>query len=325
MLQAAAVALAAAFALAASDAGAQAYPSQVIHIIAPFPPGQASDAAARVLAEALRPRLGRPIVVENKPGASGIIGATHVAKSTPDGHTLLMTSTSFAINTAVFANLAYDIEKDFKPLALLASAPMALVVNPDFPAQTARDFVALLKERPGKYNFAHAGAGTIQNLTMELFLNTLGLRAVGVAYKGTPQALNDITAGHMPFMFDALSSSLGLIVSGRVRALMQTGADRFPNLNAIPTAKDSGVRELEDFAVVGWVGLLAPAGTPDPIITRLNNEVAQVMQQEDVREQFAKLGLIAYPPAAPQHFAEFLRAQVRTWGEAAAVAKIERQ
>jgi tripartite-type tricarboxylate transporter receptor subunit TctC len=324
MLQAIAAALVAALAIAA-DAQAQPYPSRVVHIIAPYPGGQASDVAARILAEGLRSRLGQPVIVENRPGASGIIGATQVAKAPPDGHMLLMTSTSFAINTAVFANLAYDIEKDFKPVALLGGAPMALVVNPDFPARTMADFVAQLRKSPGKYNFAHAGVGTIQNLTMELFLNTLGLQAVGVAYKGTPTALNDITAGHMPFMFDALSSSLGLIHAGRVRALMQTGTDPFPGLPEVPTANGTGVPALKDFTVVGWVGLLAPAGTPDVIVTRLNSEIAQVMREESVREQFAKLGLMAYPPTPPAHFADFLRTQIRNWSRAATLARIERQ
>lgn len=324
MLQAIATALVAALAIT-TDANAQAYPSQVVRIVAPYPGGQASDVAARILAEELRPRLGQPVIVENRPGASGIIGATQVAKAPPDGHTLLVTSTSFAINTAVFANLAYDIEKDFKPVALLAGAPMALVVNPDVPARSTREFAALLRTSPGKYNFAHAGVGTIQNLTMELFLNALGLKAVGVAYKGTPAALNDIAAGHMPFMFDALSSSLGLIHGGRVRALMQTGGDRFPSLTGTPTANDTGIPELKDFTVVGWVGLLAPAGTPDAVVARLNSEIAQIMQQESVRGQFATLGLMAYPPTPPAHFAEFLRTQIGNWGKAATLAKIERQ
>jgi tripartite-type tricarboxylate transporter receptor subunit TctC len=202
---------------------------------------------------------------------------------------------------------------------------MALVVNPALPARDLSDFITLLKKDPGKYNFAHAGVGTIQNLTMELFLNTVGLQAMGVAYKGTPQALTDITAGHMPFMFDALSSSLGLILSGRVRALVQTGTERFPSLPNVPTAIDSGIPALKDFTVVGWVGLLAPAGTPDAIVARLNAEIAQVMQEENVREQFAKLGLIAHPPTTPQHFAEFLQKEIRRWAKAASLAKIERQ
>ncbi len=325
MLQAIAVALIAALAILTEARAQQPYPSQVIQIVAPYPAGQASDVAARVLADALRSRLGRPVIVENRPGASGIIGAVQAAKSTPDGHTLLMTSTSFTINTAVFANLAYDVGKDFKPVALLGSAPMALVVNPALPARDLSDFITLLKKDPGKYNFAHAGVGTIQNLTMELFLNTVGLQAMGVAYKGTPQALTDITAGHMPFMFDALSSSLGLILSGRVRALVQTGTERFPSLPNVPTAIDSGIPALKDFTVVGWVGLLAPAGTPDAIVARLNAEIAQVMQEENVREQFAKLGLIAHPPTTPQHFAEFLQKEIRRWAKAASLAKIERQ
>jgi tripartite-type tricarboxylate transporter receptor subunit TctC len=325
LLQAIAVALIAALAILTEARAQQPYPSQVIQIVAPYPAGQASDVAARVLADALRSRLGRPVIVENRPGASGIIGAVQAAKSTPDGHTLLMTSTSFTINTAVFANLAYDVGKDFKPVALLGSAPMALVVNPALPARDLSDFITLLKKDPGKHNFAHAGVGTIQNLTMELFLNTVGLQAMGVAYKGTPQALTDITAGHMPFMFDALSSSLGLILSGRVRALVQTGTERFPSLPNVPTAIDSGIPALKDFTVVGWVGLLAPAGTPDAIVARLNAEIAQVMQEENVREQFAKLGLIAHPPTTPQHFAEFLQKEIRRWAKAASLAKIERQ
>jgi len=316
---------AAAMTATAVCAHAQQYPSKVIRIIAPFPPGNASDLVARIMADALQPRLGQSVIVENKPGASGTIGASQVAKSTPDGHTLLMTSTSFGINTAVLANMPYDIEKDFEPVTLLAWVPMVLVVTPDFPAKDLREFVSLVKKNPGKYSFANVGKGSIQNLTMELFLNTVGLQAVAVPYKGSAQAIGDVMSGTIPFMFDATNSSMGQIKSGRVRPLVQTGTERFPGLESVPTAMESGVPEAKQFVVTGWAGMLAPAGTPKAIIKRLNDDVAGVMQSPEVRDRFAKQGLQPYPPSSPERFAEYLRAEIKKWGAAAAAAKIERE
>ena len=314
-----------AVALAACGAHAQQYPSKVVRIIAPFPPGNASDLVARIMADALGPKLGQALIVENKPGASGTIGAVQVAKSTPDGHTLLMTSTSFGINTAVLKHLPYDIEKDFEPVALLAWVPMVLVVTPEFPARDLKEFVALVKKNPNKYSFANVGKGSIQNLTMELFLNTVGLQVVGVPYKGSAQAIGDVMSGTIPFMFDATNSSMGQIKAGRVRPLAQTGNERFPGLENVPTAMESGVPEAKQFLVTGWAGMLAPAGTPKPIVKRLNDEVAQVMQSAEVRDRFSKQGLQPYPPSSPERFGEYLRDQVKKWNAAATAAKIERE
>ncbi len=309
----------------AGPATAQKYPSKVIHIIAPFPPGNASDLVARIMADALAPKLGQTLIVENKPGASGTIGAVQVAKSAPDGHTLLMTSTSFGINTAVLKNMPYDIEKDFEPVALLAWVPMVLVVSNDFPAKDLREFVALVKKNPDKYSYGHVGKGSIQNLTMELFLATAKLQVVGIPYKGSAQAIGDVIAGTIPFMFDATNSSMGMIKGGRVRPLVQSGTERFPGLETVPTAAESGVPEVKGFVVTGWAGMLAPAGTPKPVVKRLNDEIAQVMQSPEVRDRYAKQGLQPYPPSSPERFAEYLRDQVKKWGAAASAAKIEKE
>jgi tripartite-type tricarboxylate transporter receptor subunit TctC len=309
----------------AGPAAAQKYPTKVIHVIAPFPPGNASDLVARIMADALGPKLGQTLVVENKPGASGTIGAVQVAKSAPDGHTLLMTSTSFSINTAVLKNMPYDIEKDFEPVALLAWVPMVLVVNNDFPARDLREFVDLVKKSPDKYSYGHVGKGSIQNLTMELFLATAKLQVVGVPYKGSSQAISDVVAGQIPFMFDATNSSMGMIKGGRVRPLVQSGTERFPGLENVPTAAESGVPDVKGFLVTGWAGMLAPAGTPKPIVKRLNDEIAQVMQSPEVRDRYAKQGLQPYPPSSPERFAEYLRDQVKKWGAAASAAKIEKE
>jgi tripartite-type tricarboxylate transporter receptor subunit TctC len=309
----------------AGPAAAQKYPTKVIHVIAPFPPGNASDLVARIMADALGPKLGQTLVVENKPGASGTIGAVQVAKSAPDGHTLLMTSTSFSINTAVLKNMPYDIEKDFEPVALLAWVPMVLVVNNDFPAKDLREFVDLVKKSPDKYSYGHVGKGSIQNLTMELFLATAKLQVVGVPYKGSSQAISDVVAGQIPFMFDATNSSMGMIKGGRVRPLVQSGTERFPGLETVPTAAETGVADVKGFLVTGWAGMLAPAGTPKPIVKRLNDEIAQVMQSPEVRDRYAKQGLQPYPPSSPERFAEYLRDQVKKWGAAASAAKIEKE
>ena len=203
-----------------AQAHAQAFPSKPITFVVPFPAGNASDVAARALGEELARKLGQPVVVENKTGATGTIGASFVAKSAPDGHTLLMTSTSFAISTALVANLPYRPLQDLEPVAQVGgSGGMLLVVAPDFPAKTLAEFIDLARRNAGKYNYAHVGRGTIQHLTMEVFLSMTGLQIQPVAYKGSVQAITDIISGQIQVMFDSPSSAAPFVDNGKVRAL----------------------------------------------------------------------------------------------------------
>ena len=228
-----------------AQAHAQAFPSKPITFVVPFPAGNASDVAARALGEELARKLGQPVVVENKTGATGTIGASFVAKSAPDGHTLLMTSTSFAISTALVANLPYRPLQDLEPVAQVGgSGGMLLIVAPDFPAKTLAEFIDLARRNAGKYNYAHVGRGTIQHLTMEVFLSMTGLQIQPVAYKGSVQAITDIISGQIQVMFDSPSSAAPFVDNGKVRALTSAADARSVRLPSVPAVPESGIAEL---------------------------------------------------------------------------------
>ena len=305
---------------------AQPYPTRSIRIIVPYPPGNASDVAARTLGEELGRRLGQSVVVENRPGATGSIGAVAVAKSPPDGYTLLMTSTSFAISTALVANLPYNVANDFEPIVHVGgSGGMILVVNPTFPAANLQQFVDLLKKNPGKYSYAHLGRGTIQHLTMEVFLSMIGADVVAVPYKGSVQAITDIIGGQIPMMFDSPSSAGSFIESGKLKALTSSAEKRSNRLAGVPAVAESGIAALDNFRVGGWVGLLAPAKTPKAIVGRLNEELTKIMQGPEVRQRLYAQGLEVVPEHGPEKFGEFLKADMARWQAAATAAKIPKE
>jgi len=313
-------------ALCSSVAMAQAYPSKPIKIIVPYPPGNASDVAARILGEELSRRIGQPVVVENKPGATGAVGAVFVAKSPPDGYTLLMTSTSFAISTALVANLPYNINTDFEPVVHVGgSGGMVLVVNPSFPANNLQQFVSLIKSNPGKYNYAHVGRGTIQHLTMEIFLSMIGAQIEAVPYKGSVQAITDIIGGQIPMMFDSPSSAATFIDGGKLKALTSAADGRSTRLPQVPSVTESGIPALDNFRVGGWVGMLAPAKTPKPIVKMLNEELIKIMQNPDIKKRLLTGGLEAMGEHPPEKFGEFLRADMARWQAAATAAKIPKE
>ena len=320
------LALLAGSAFTALEAAAQPFPSRPITIIVPYPPGNASDVAARALGEELGKKLAQPVVVENKPGATGAIGAVFVAKSAPDGHTLLMTSTSFAISTALVANLPYNVSNDFEPVVHVGgSGGMLLIVNPSFPANDLRQFVELARQNPGKYNYAHVGRGTIQHLTMEVFMAMAGVQIQPVAYKGSVQAITDIISGQIQVMFDSPSSAAAFVDSGKVKALTSAAdgrSTRLPNVSAVP---ESGVTELKDFRVGGWVGLLAPAKTPKAIVSKLNEELVAIMNAPAMKQKLLQGGLEVMPPHPPEKFGEFLKADMARWQAAATAAKIPKE
>ncbi|MEJ7670844.1 MAG: tripartite tricarboxylate transporter substrate binding protein [Casimicrobiaceae bacterium] len=287
------VGIATAVALAALSAtpfaGAQAtYPTKPIRIVVPFPAGGTTDILARAVAQRLSETLGQPAVVDNRPGAGGNIGAELVAKAPADGHTLLMgTVGTHAINASLYSKMPYDHVRDFAPIILVAGVPNVLVVHPSVPVGSVKELIAYAKANPGKLNFASSGSGTSIHLAGELFKTMAGVQMAHVPYKGSAPAVTDLLGGQVQLMFDNLPSALPHIKAGKLKALAVTSATRAAALPDVPTIAESG---LAGFDATSWFGLLAPAGTPQPIIARLNNEVAKWLASTEAKEKMAGLG-----------------------------------
>ena len=287
------VGIATAVALAALSAtpfaGAQAtYPTKPIRIVVPFPAGGTTDILARAVAQRLSETLGQPAVVDNRPGAGGNIGAELVAKAPADGHTLLMgTVGTHAINASLYSKMPYDHVRDFAPIILVAGVPNVLVVHPSVPVGSVKELIAYAKANPGKLNFASSGSGTSIHLAGELFKTMAGVQMAHVPYKGSAPAVTDVLGGQVQLMFDNLPSALPHIKAGKLKALAVTSATRAAALPDVPTIAESG---LAGFDATSWFGLLAPAGTPQPIIARLNNEVAKWLASTEAKEKMAGLG-----------------------------------
>lgn len=310
---------------AAMPAAAQ-FPERTVTIVTPFPPGNASDIIARLIGEQLSKRIGQNVIVDNKPGASGGIGAQAVARAKPDGHTLLMTSTSFTINTALTANLLYDPQREFDPVALATSSGGLLLMVPvDFPANNVVELVALLKKNPGKYNYGHAGRGTIQHLTMESFLAVTGTSAAAIGYKGSVQALTDMVGGQIDLMFDARGSATPFLQSGKLKAIAISSDVRSPAFANVPTVAESGLPGTAKWSVRGWVGMLAPAKTPKPVLDRLNREVTEILQSREFASRIAALNMEILPPSTPESVREFLRTDMQRWQASAKAANLQKE
>lgn len=315
-----------AFVTCTSLAMAQSYPSKTIKIIVPYPPGNASDTMSRIVGDQLSKRLGQPVIVDNKPGATGGIGAQMVARAAADGYTLLMTSTSFTINTALTKKLMYDVEKDFDPVAMISTGGgLALLVPGDSPFNSVAQIVDAMKKNPGKLNYAHVGRGTIQHLTMESFLAATGSKATEVGYKGSVQGLTDLASKQVDLMFDAQGSSLAFVQSGRLKMLAVTSEKRSSNYPQVPTAAESGIPGLKDWSVTGWVGLLAPAKTPRPVLEQLNREVIEILKLPEVKQRTAGQKMEAFAPLNVDKTREFLHADIKNWQSAADAAKLEKE
>ena len=294
------------FALAAN---AQPYPSKAIRVIVAFAPGGIADFAARSVSQKLSESLGVPVIVENRAGAGGITGAEVVAKSPPDGYTLLVTSISHTINPSVRKNLPFDAVRDFAPVTLIADAPNFLVVHPSLPARTVKDLVALARARPGEISYASSGAGTSTHLSGELFRSLVRIDIVHVPYKGGGPAVIDLVGGHVQMMFSTLPSVLQQVRAGKLRGLAVTGARRFPAANEFPTMIEAGVASFE---VSGWSGLFAPAGTPREAVTRLAAEIGKILRAPELKERFFVQG--AEPVGnTPDEFAAFVRSEIAKW------------
>lgn len=298
--------LAAGIAFAQSD-----YPHKPIRIVVPVAPGGGTDYTARLIGQKLSEAWGQSVIVDNRPGGAGNLGVEIAAKAQPDGYTLVMPITSFPINPSLYARLPFDTVKDFAPVVLVASAPLLLVVNPGVPAQSVKDLVALAKAKPGAMNYANSGSGTTAHLAGELFKRMAGVEIVNIPYKGGGPAVIDLIAGQVQIYFSTIPAALQQVKAGKLRALAVTSSKRVPQLPDMPTVAESG---LSGFEVVGWFGLFAPAGTPQPVITRLNGEIIKILNVPESRERLSGHGLIP-GGGTPQGLAQFLRAEIAKWGK----------
>jgi len=297
-------------ALIAAGAGAQSYPTKPIRLVVPFPAGGTTDILAREVGQRLSLSLGQSVVVDNRPGAGGNIGSELVAKSAPDGYTLLMATVgTHAINPSLYAKMPYDHVKDFAPVVLVAGVPNVLEVTPSLPVNSVADLIKLAKEKPGQINFASSGNGTSIHLSGELFKTMAGVDMTHVPYKGSAPALTDLIGGQVQVMFDNLPSSLPQIKAGKLRAIAVTSAERAPALPNVPTIAESG---LPGFEATSWFGLVAPAGTPPAIIARINADVNQWLQSPEAREKLLAQGAAA-AGGTPEQFAAYIRTETEKW------------
>ncbi|HEY7674631.1 MAG TPA: tripartite tricarboxylate transporter substrate binding protein [Burkholderiales bacterium] len=313
--------LAAALCVISGSAAAQAWPSKPVHYVVPFPPAGATDITARIMADKIGGPLGQPVIVENRPGAAGNVGTEYVARATPDGYTILQLTVAQSISQTLYKKLNYHLERDLAPVAMVALVPNVMEVNPSVPAKSVAEFIALAKSKPGKINFASSGSGTSIHMSAEMFMMLTGVKMLHVPYKGSGPALADLIGGQVDVMFDNLTSSIGFIRSGKLRALAITSATRYPELPNLPTMQEAGVPGYEATA---WFGIVAPKGVPRDMVMRLNGEVNKALAQPDVREKLAQQGAVA-TPMTPEQFGAFIHNEVVKWGKVvqASGAKVE--
>jgi tripartite-type tricarboxylate transporter receptor subunit TctC len=295
----------------AALAQAQNYPTRPIRVVVPFSPGGAVDGPMRVIAETMAKSMGQPVVIENKPGAGATIGADVVAKSPPDGYTLLLASQTNVISASLYSKLPYDAMEDFAPVSLIGREPGVLVVNPSVPAKTFQEFVAYVQARPGKVDYASSGNGSGQHLFMALLASTMGLKMNHVPYRGSGQATTDLIAGVVQASVPGTAGMVGHIRAGKLRALAVTGAKRSPQLPDVPTLIESGVPGYEAYV---WMGLLAPKGTPAPIVDKLHAEVVKALATDAVKTYLADAG-IEIVGSSPAEFGTFYRAEKERWAK----------
>jgi tripartite-type tricarboxylate transporter receptor subunit TctC len=293
-----------------TSAADSAYPTKPVRIIVPFAPGGPTDIVARTVGQKLTESFGISVVVDNRPGAGGVVGADLAAKSAPDGYTLLLCSTgAMAINPGLLPSMPYDALRDFAPITLVVTIPYLLLVHPAFPAQSVKELLALAKARPGQLNYGSAGTGTTSHLAMELFRSMAGISVVHVPYKGSAPAATDLVGGQLQLLMDAPPSSLPFVRSSRLRALGISSARRTQLLPDMPTISESGV---PGFEVLTWSGICAPAKTPRAIVTRLNETMVKGVASRETRERFSALGADVVADS-PEEFRQFIVAELAKW------------
>jgi len=295
------------------------YPTRPVRIVVPTSPGSGSDILARLISQALTERLGQQVVVDNRAGASTMIGGELVAKSPPDGHTLLLGISTLAINPATFKKVPYDVLRDFAPITRVATVPNLLAVHPSLPAKTVKELIALAKARPGDIVFSSAGHGTNPHLCFELFLVMSHIRMLHVPYKGGSASVIGLLSGHVSAGMASVLTMIAHVRASRLRALGVTSVERAAPLPDVPAIAEAGVPGYE---AVQWYGLLAPAGTPREIIARLNKEVVAVLLRQDMRERFANDGAETVT-SSPEEFTAFLRAETLKWAKVVKSAGIQ--
>jgi tripartite-type tricarboxylate transporter receptor subunit TctC len=312
-LSARAILVAAAFLAMAPSARATDYPDRNVTFIVPTGPGAGTDLLARILATKLSDRLGKSFVVENRPGAGAVIAAAAVVKSPPDGYTLLMgTSTPLAINATLHKKLPYDPAKDFTPLALIATVPFVMVLNNDVAAHSVTDFIRLAKQKPGEFSYGSTGPGTPFHLYAELFSSMTGIHMVHVPYKAAVAGMTDLMGGRLQVMMTDFTSSLPLIRDGKVRALGVTTKAPAP---AAPDIKPIAELGVPGFEAAAWQMVVAPAGTPKPVVDKLHAELKAIMAQPDTRAQIEKVGLVPVTTGSPAELQRFIETEIARWGK----------
>jgi tripartite-type tricarboxylate transporter receptor subunit TctC len=296
------------FVMPAALARAQDYPARPVRMIDPFSPGGATDILARISAQKLTERLGRPFLVENRPGGGGHIGAESVAKSAPDGYTLLVAGVPQAIGMTLYRKLNYDLAKDLAPITQIATFPSLLVVHPSVPAKNLKELIALARARPGELNFG-ANPGSPNHLAIELIDSMANVKMTFIGYKGAAPAVTDVVAGQIQVVSAGFPSVIGYVKGGRLRPIAVTSQKRSPLLPEVPTAAESG---LPGYNVTSWYGVFAPPGTPQPIIDKLSSEIAALLQASDVTERLSAMGAQA-APTTPEEFGRIVKSEIARW------------
>src|SRR6187431_435334 len=307
---------------AIDSAGAQNYPTRAITLVIPFAPGGSTSIVGRGIADKMSELLGEKVVVDNRPGAGGTVGTRAVAKSEPDGYTLVLGYTgTLAIGPSLYKNVGYDPRKDFAPIGMIGNAPNSLVVNPSFPAKTVAELIAYAKANPGKVNFGSAGAGTASHITGEYFARAAGITLVHIPYKGTGPALTDLLGGHIPMAFAPIPASHSNVAAGKLRALAVTSSTRSSLLPEVPTIAESS---LPGFDASLYYGLAAPAGTPRPIIDKLNKALRDALASGEVKKQLGNDGT-EITPCSPEDYAGFIDKDEKKWSQLVKASGVEQE
>ncbi len=305
------MALIAASASCGALAQGTAYPNRPLRFIVPYAAGGNGDIVSRIIAQKLITQIGQQIVIDNRGGAGGNIGAELAARAAPDGYSIMLGTNTHVINMSLFAKLGYDIQRDFAPISLATSAPMVLILHPSLPAKTVKEFIALAKANPTKLNFGTGGSGSSAHVITELFKSMAGVQLTHVAYKGVAQATTDLIAGQIQVQFNSTSTALAHMQAGRVRALAVSTAARSSAAPGLPTIAESG---LPGFDASIWQGVFAPAKTPADIVARLNREIVAVLGAADVKEQLRVQGLDTLP-STPEQFGTYVREEITKWAK----------
>src|SRR5262245_4324181 len=297
----------------------ESYPTKPVRFILPFPPGGGTDILGRLVAERLSAALGQPVVLENRGGAGGNVGAEAAARSAPDGYTIVLVAPSLAISPTLYSKLNYDPVKDFAPISLVATVPNVVITQPSLNVATLQEFTALVRAKPGGYNFGSGGSGTSNHLAGELFNIVAGVKMVHIPYKGVNLAMQDVLGGNIHFVVIGIPAAAPHIKAGKLRALAVLAPKRSEALPDVPTAAESG---LPQFEVTTWYGVLAPAGTPRPIVERLNRELVKVMHSPELKAPLAASGTDPLT-STPEEFSAYIRQEIAKWGDVVRKANLK--